>query len=160
MGPNNIMLGNISAKVTGLLSDKRIVIGIILAVIFICAAIYSYRTYAVPKINPSFKENKEFIQGGDGPADGADLFFFYTTWCPHCKTAMPVWSKLKESTPAYNGVRLNYVEVDCDKDKALAEKYDVSGYPTIKLLYKGKVIEYDAKPDLDTLNRFLDSSLK
>lgn len=154
------MLGNVSAKVSNLLSDKRVVIGIIIAVIFICAAVYSYRTYALPMINPRFEANKEFIQGDGEAAEGADMYFFYTTWCPHCKTAMPVWTKLKETMPAYNGVRLNYVEVDCDKDKALAEKYDVSGYPTIKLLYKGKVIEYDAKPDLDTLNRFLASSLK
>ena len=22
--------------------------------------------------------------------------FFYTVWCPHCKTAQPVWKSLKE----------------------------------------------------------------
>ena len=33
------------------------------------------------------------------------------------------------------------------------------GYPTIKLVDNNKIIEYDAKPELDTLHQFLNTSL-
>ena len=72
---------------------------------------------------------------------------------------MPVWNKLKENTDAVKGTNINFYEIDCDKDSATAEKYNVEGYPTIKLVHQDKVITYDAKPDLDTLNQFLNTSL-
>ena len=45
------------------------------------------------------------------------------------------------------------------KNRIIADKYDVSGYPTIKLLKDGQVIEYDAKPSKETLNQFLNTVL-
>jgi len=51
------------------------------------------------------------------------------------------------------------VPVNCEEDKQTADRFDVEGYPTIKLVYGNKVIEYDAKPDLDTLKEFLSTSL-
>ena len=96
---------------------------------------------------------------GPGPGENIDIYFFYTSWCPHCKTAFPVWNTLKAEKPKVNGVTINYIEVDCEKDAATAEKYSVEGYPTIKLVRGNSVIEYDAKPELDTLKRFIDTSI-
>jgi len=36
-------------------------------------------------------------------------------------------------------------------------KYNVEGYPTIKLIKDGQVIEYDAKPDKPTLVQFFNT---
>ena len=58
-----------------------------------------------------------------------------------------------------NGVRINFMEVDCDKDTATANKFKIEGYPTIKLVNNGRIVEYDAKPDSDTLQQFLKASL-
>jgi thioredoxin-like negative regulator of GroEL len=54
---------------------------------------------------------------------------------------------------------VNFLEVDCDKDTTLAEKFKIKGYPTIKLVNGNQIIEYDAKPDKDTLIQFLTTSL-
>ncbi len=97
------------------------------------------------------------------PVDEDDLvcevFFFYTEWCPYCKKARPEWEKFK--APLENTSRGDYkfvfTEVDCDKNEALASKYGVVGYPTIKLLKDGKITEYDAKTSANTLNAFVDS---
>ena len=142
-----------------LLSRKTILI-VLVSIVFVVAAVYAYRTYVAKNIEPEYAANSEFIKKQSGPAPAADLYFFYTTWCPHCKKAMPTWNKLKETTPAVNGVPINYIEVDCDQEKELANKFKVEGYPTIKIAHKDKVIEYDAKPDLDTLHRFLSTSLQ
>ena len=55
--------------------------------------------------------------------------------------------------------RINFIEVDCEKDKGLAEKYNISEYPTIKMVDGNKVIEYNAKTEIETLHQFVNSSV-
>uniref|UniRef100_A0A6C0IHY8 Thioredoxin domain-containing protein n=1 Tax=viral metagenome TaxID=1070528 RepID=A0A6C0IHY8_9ZZZZ len=144
-------------------SYKNFIIIFILTIIFIVAAIYTYRRYVSPKMNPKFVANSEFLpeEANNKPSEVAELYFFYTEWCPHCKKSMPIWQSLKSDldNKEFKGVVLNFIEVDCDKDTALAEKFNVQGYPTIKLVKGNQVIEYDAKPSKDTLMEFLQTSL-
>jgi thiol-disulfide isomerase/thioredoxin len=154
------MLEKVREGFVNVLQNKKLIIVIILAAIFIAAAIWVYNSYVKPRVD-AYVPNKEFIQQEGGSNYNADLYFFYTTWCPHCKKAMPVWEKFKEKIQptGVNGVKINFIEVDCDKDPDTASRFNVEGYPTIKLSHNKKVVEYDAKPDIDTLNQFLQSSL-
>ena len=119
-----------------------------------------YRRSVVSNMNKKYVANNEFSQNGNG-IKTADIYFFYTTWCPHCKTAKPVWAEFKKemTDQTVNGVTLNFFEVDCDKDTATAEKFNVKGFPTIKLMKGNKIIEYDAKPSVDTLKEFVRSAV-
>lgn len=155
------MLEKVREGFVNVLQNKKLMIVIILAAIFIAAAIWVYNSYVKPRVDAAYVPNKEFIQDESVSTDSADLYFFYTTWCPHCKKALPIWEKFKEKiTPTgVNGVKVNFIEVDCDKDPETAERFNVEGYPTIKLSHNKKVVEYDAKPDIETLNQFLQSSL-
>jgi thiol-disulfide isomerase/thioredoxin len=149
-------------QIINLFYNKNFLIILGLVVIFIILAIYIYREYVIPRMNPSYVANKEFINQSqqDGTKEVADLYLFYTTWCPHCKTTKPIWEKLKQQVgDGVNGVKINFIEVDCDKDTDTASKFKVEGYPTIKMVRDNQVIEYDAKPDLDTLTQFLNTSL-
>jgi len=154
------ILDSITQTFTRIGSNKHFFMILIITIIFLVAAIYVYRRYVTPRINPEYIANSEFLPEGK-KTDVADLYFFYTTWCPHCKTSMPIWTNLKEEldNKEFKGVTLNFVEVDCDKEPALAEKFNVEGYPTIKLVKGNQVIEYDAKPSKDTLMEFLNTSL-
>ena len=127
---------------------------------FIAATLYTWRRYVTPKINPTYVANNEYSQEQKKP-DVVDLYYFYTTWCPHCKKSMPIWQSLKSEIGdnSIKGYRINFLEVDCDKDKSLADKFNVQGYPTIKMVKGNTVIDYDAKPIKDTLMEFLNSSL-
>uniref|UniRef100_A0A6C0LLP1 Thioredoxin domain-containing protein n=1 Tax=viral metagenome TaxID=1070528 RepID=A0A6C0LLP1_9ZZZZ len=155
------MIEKIREGLVNVLQNKKLMVVIILAAIFIAVAIWVYNSYVKPRVDAAYVPNKEFIQDNGSGSDAADLYFFYTTWCPHCKKALPVWEKLKENleSTGVNGVKINFIEVDCDKDPETAERFNVEGYPTIKLSHNKKVIEYDAKPDMDTLNQFLETSL-
>lgn len=63
------------------------------------------------------------------------LVDFYTTWCGPCKEMEPVMGTL-----AFNGQeKMKIGRVDCDKNKVLAEKYEVTGYPTFILFQDGQV---------------------
>tara|TARA_B100001142_G_C14310363_1_gene646391 strand:+ start:861 stop:1328 length:468 start_codon:yes stop_codon:yes gene_type:complete len=153
---------NASARVFSIIGDKRFYIVLITAAIFIIAALYVWYNYVNPQLNQSYVPNKEYVNKEDDPdIKYADLYYFYTTWCPHCKSSRPEWNKFKEKIgdKKVNGVRINFMEVDCDKDTATANKFKIEGYPTIKLVNNGRIVEYDAKPDSDTLQQFLKASL-
>ena len=153
---------SIKSSAWGMVADKRFILTISVAAIFICVAIYVWRNYISDRVNPKYVPNKEFVEDGvSGGSMHVKLYFFYTVWCPHCKNAKPEWEKLKDyvATNKVKGRHIEFIEVDCDKDTATAEKFNVSSYPTIKLLDGDRVVEYDAKPDIDTLRQFLNASL-
>ncbi|MAU36529.1 MAG: hypothetical protein CMD14_04050 [Flavobacteriales bacterium] len=148
-------------NLTNVLKNKKILIVIGCSAIFICAAIFVFITYVKPKLNQQYVANKEFTDTNTDTDNYADLYFFYTSWCPHCKSAKPTWEQLKQEIgdSQINGTKIKFIEIDCDEDSATADKFKVEGYPTIKLVNKTQIIEYDAKPDLDTLKLFLEKSL-
>ena len=151
----------IKSHALGVVADKRFIMVLGVAAIFICAAIYVWRTYVVSRVSPSYVPNKEFIEEREVTSSEADLYFFYTVWCPHCSKAKPEWTKFKEAigNNKIKGINVNFIEIDCDQDTVTADKFNVDSYPTIKLVHNDRVIEYDAKPDVETLRQFLNVSL-
>ncbi len=147
------------------LNKKYILIIVILLLLFCIASYFIYK-YLKKNINKKYVSNSEFINEEETKkADEkvADFYYFYTKWCPHCKSATPIIkdfkTKIQENNNLFNDVYINFIDVDCEKDKKVADKFSIQGYPTIKLVYNSKVFEYDAKPDLNTLNEFLNSVL-
>jgi thiol-disulfide isomerase/thioredoxin len=142
------------------LSYSSVIIGIVLLFILVIIVMYYY---GILDLNPKYKPNNEqiFIEGDNNKH--VELLFFFTNWCPHCKTAKPVWEELKKEyeNKTVNGYKVIFTEVDCTEETAevdaMMNKYNVEGYPTIKLLKDGQVIEYDAKPSKDTLVQFLNT---
>lgn len=140
-----------------------IVVAAFVAILIGCAY-YIYKTYIAPQSDRSLYEGYASgmnLRNEGGDPDNVTLYMFGVDWCPHCKHAKPIWdSFVKEySNKLFNGKTVNFVHVDCDKDSALADKYSVSGYPTIKLDKGNDVIEYSSKPSHDTLLDFLQKSV-
>jgi len=140
-------------------STLKYIIALFAICVFVTVAILVYKRKIAPTLNPSYVPNKEFASGQVD--EGPTLYFFYTTWCPHCKTAKPIWDKFEQQMKGkkVNGQEVTFVKVDCDKEKALADRYEVKGYPTIKLVSGNQVVEYDAKPEISSLEQFLKSSV-
>ena len=59
---------------------------------------------------------------------------FYAPWCGHCKALKPAW---KAATKALSGT-MKLVVVDADTERDLASKYNVRGFPSIKVFGAGK----------------------
>tara|TARA_Y100000389_G_scaffold201961_1_gene245990 strand:+ start:971 stop:1429 length:459 start_codon:yes stop_codon:yes gene_type:complete len=144
-------------KIFDLLFRWKVVIFI--ALIFLVISLYYYRNTIFPKIEKTFVENREFVPE-EPETKTATLYYFYTTWCPLSKKSNPEWKALQDSTNGVvKDVNIVFKEVDCDENAALADKFNINGYPTIKLVYNGTTYEYDAKPNRDTLLQFLNSVL-
>jgi len=95
----------------------------------------------------------------------AELILFYVDWCPHCKTAKPEWDEFKNeyNGKTINGYKLVFSEYNCTNENGdinqLINKYNIEGYPTIKLIKDNQVIEYDAKPAKATMEVFINNML-
>ena len=153
--------------VKGMLFNKKFIIILVVIAIFIGVAFWVYTTYVAPSINPDYVPNREFTDG-EG-SNTADLFMFSVDWCPYSKAAKPVWKKLtdKYNGQEVNGTLLQVTEIDGDKQAQELENFEskylngkkIEGYPSIYMVKDDKVVEYEAKPKLDTLKEFINSVL-
>lgn len=149
----------------GSLFTLKYIMYALLAIILIVLGYYIYQN-VINKKNVSFKDNNQFNQEGDNTTGNeAELMMFTVDWCPHCKTALPEWNKLKAEYEGkdINNYTLIFTQVNCTEETPevtkLMNTYKIEGYPTIKMLKGNEVIEYDAKPQYDTLKEFINSVL-
>lgn len=146
----------------GNMSSKTILI-VCAVILFSIVAIVSFYYYVVPSMNTKYQPNSE--NAAVAPTNSAELLFFFADWCPHCKAAKPIWNDLKAQyeNKTIKGYAIVFTEIDCSEETPESEKminqYSVEGYPTIKLIKDGQVIEYDAKPSTETLTKFLNTVL-
>ena len=152
------MLAGFLKNMKSTLLSRRTLIILVSAVILIGVSYYVYNTYVIPRLEPSFVQNNEFVKDGDKEAE---LMLFYVDWCPHCKTAKPIWNDIKEkfNGKMVNNTKLFFKEVNCEKEEELADKYKIDGFPTIKLVKDNEIVEFDAKPSEETLTQFINSTL-
>ena len=84
---------------------------------------------------------------------------FYADWCPHCVEFKPKFNEAKASLNGQkrkNGKKLKFVLVDCEAFKELAAEFDVSGYPTVKIIEgKGTAKEYNGERTFEGLKKYL-----
>jgi thiol-disulfide isomerase/thioredoxin len=142
---------------------KQAIWMIILVIIFISASIYGYQKFYLPWVS-SKKYSDVANTDPTANANGGDviIYFFSADWCPHCKTALPEWKNFSHN---YNGKEVNGYEISCvnidctdDKDTEVMEyikKYEIQGYPTIKMLKGDKIIDFDAKVTNTSLESFV-----
>lgn len=79
------------------------------------------------------------------------LVEFYAPWCGHCKAFAPDYVKIA-SILQDKGQNVACAKVDAPEEQDLIEKYDIQGFPTLKLFRKDKKTDtYQGFRSVDTL---------
>lgn len=141
---------------------------LVVVVLIVLVGYYGYSRFAKPIIS---KDIYKDVANANTRGKNADIYFFHVDWCPHCKKAAPEWQKFQSE---YNGKSVNgYTiithDIDCTADSAnntdttiasLIEKYDIQGYPTIKITTDdGKTIDFESKITQKSLETFVNNVL-
>ena len=64
---------------------------VIFSVIFILLGYYAYNEYYVKKLEDKSKKQFSDVANADTRKKEVIIYFFHVDWCPHCKTAKPIW---------------------------------------------------------------------
>lgn len=82
------------------------------------------------------------------------LVDFYAPWCGHCKRLAPELDKTARILAELKQP-LVIAKIDADKYKRVGSKYDIDGYPTLKIFMHGVPTDYYGPRKADLLVRFL-----
>lgn len=64
--------------------------------------------------------------------------------CGHCKQFAPEYEKIAQALKE-NDPPIPVAKVDATSASGVASRFDVSGYPTIKIMKKGEPVDYDGE---------------
>ena len=83
---------------------------------------------------------------------------FNTTWCYWSKKLLPTWKKLEIDM---SNKDINILDIKCDKEnnEELCKRYQINGYPTIKLINGNNIIDYEGNRSLEDMRNFIESNI-
>lgn len=135
------------------MSYTMIFISICILIILVVIGIYYYSS----STNEQFTNNEL--------THTADLMYFFTDWCPHCKKAKPEWAKITEylDSNKINNYNVHCVEYDCTTQtpeiEAMMDKYQIEGFPTLKLRINGNIKTFESSLTKDNVIVFLKENI-
>ncbi len=83
---------------------------------------------------------------------------FFAPWCGHCKTFAPEYEKAAKMVKEQNK---DYIlaELDATVHTKAAGKYGIQGFPTIKLIVNGAVMDYSGERKAEPVIAYIDKKI-
>ncbi|KAF4653858.1 hypothetical protein FOL47_010271 [Perkinsus chesapeaki] len=80
---------------------------------------------------------------------------FYAPWCGHCKALAPHWTAAATQMKG----KVKFGKVDATEEQSLAQRFNVQGFPTVKLFPAGKksdtlAVDYQDARDTSSIVQF------
>ena len=126
-----------------------------IAILFIVALILVMLFYKYTRKPIANEEIQQFNNLNTKPK----IINFNTSWCYWSKKVQPVWDKLTE---AMKGKDIEVLDVKCDieKNQELCERYQVEGFPSIKLVVGNSILDYEGDRSIDDIKKFISTNVK
>jgi len=83
------------------------------------------------------------------------LVEFFAPWCGHCKKLAPELEKAATKLKALDNPIL-IGKVDATKERDLAEKYGVQGYPDMRIFRKGEQVKYNGPREAEGITEYME----
>jgi protein disulfide-isomerase A1 len=80
------------------------------------------------------------------------MVFFYAPWCIRCNKFHPEYDKAASILKNEN---LFLAKVDATVEKKLDKKFEITGFPVLKLFIKGKPVEYNGERNHEDLIKWI-----
>jgi len=90
-----------------------------------------------------------------GATTGDWFVEFYAPWCGHCVKLAPDWDRLsvwarEEQIP------ISIAKLDGTEEVRTAKRFDIRGFPSLKLFSQGKVYDYSGARTLDAMKKYIE----
>jgi protein disulfide-isomerase A6 len=124
------------------MSSFHVLIMLILSILAITSALYSANSNVVQVTDKDFKQ--EVLS-----YPGIVIVEFYAPWCGHCKSLAPEYEKAAD---VLKGV-VKVVAVDATVSEKLASKYQIQGFPSLKVFGADKKspVDYQGQRTADAI---------
>lgn len=121
--------------------------------------------YMREKADPNWKPPPESVltltaSNFDAIISKSDIILveFYAPWCGHCKQLAPEYERAaKQLLSLPKPIKL--AKIDATVEKELAQKYSVSGYPTLLVFRRGKHYKYTGPREESGIVHFMKEQL-
>lgn len=155
-------MDNFKKSAEWLLNNKNVIGYVLIAVFFAVIAQQLYNRHVASRNDHSYYEGySNAPNSGVAEQQVATIRMFKVDWCPHCKKALPEFQAVQNqhNGKVVNGHKLSFVVVDGEDptNESMVNDFKIQGYPTVVLTKNGKNIEYDAKVDQPTLQKFINT---
>ncbi|CAD8093380.1 unnamed protein product [Paramecium sonneborni] len=87
------------------------------------------------------------------------LVDFYAPWCPHCQRLEPQFAEAAGTLKEQRS-KITLAKVDCTKESVLCVKFEVRGYPTLRIFYHDRIFHYHGTRDAKGIVDFMVNHLK
>jgi thiol-disulfide isomerase/thioredoxin len=114
--------------------------------------------FPTPDINyplPYIVSNGGFVREGFNDDNMAKLKLFYANWCGYCTEFKPIFDGELKDLILSSNIPVKLEAIDSDKNKELANKYNISGFPTLILEVNNNLIKYEGKRDARNIIEFI-----
>jgi len=101
-------------------------------------------------IDLTSKTFEHLTQAATGHTTGDWFVMFYAPWCGHCKELIPTWENVAIELKG----DVNVAKVDVPANRDLGTRFDIKGFPTLKLFSKGQIYTFKGRRSFEELTDF------
>jgi thiol-disulfide isomerase/thioredoxin len=104
-------------------------------------------------LNENFDESKIYNK---------KIILYHAEWCGYCNRFLPIWEELKLAVNNVNFIDVNMtsgekiITGELNNDELnIVKNVDIQGFPTIKFLNNGLIIDYNGNREKEDIIKFI-----